>query len=163
MLRTFNPFFKHVCFDSFSLTCRWSGRKKIGCRIYLFAQLRYWVFNGSPQFDYEPLWLLSAACVAFQSSSSDQTPRKISWLLINWLRGKREIEWWIKSKKKDRERQGNRACGLLVPPVCILRLIPLLLYPLHLKQGCLLWAKTLGIAWSCRQKKAHKYASNWVV
>lgn len=80
--------------------------------------------------------------------SPDQTPWKISWLLINWLqqRGGRQSKRakYKKNEKgeRERERKGNQARSLLVPPVHILPLIPVLLYPLHLKQGCLLWAKT---------------------
>lgn len=62
-------------------------------------------------------------------------------------REERETEWGRESKKLknkivERERESNRAWSLLVPPVHTLPLIPVLLYPLHLKQGCLLWAKT---------------------
>ena len=57
--------------------------------------------------------------------------------------GKRK--WRERERERKRERWvggGNQAWGLLVPPVHILPLIPAPLYPLHLKQGCLLWAKT---------------------
>lgn len=53
-----------------------------------------------------------------------------------------------RESRSEREREGKRAGGLLVPLVHILPLIPALLYPLHLKQRCLLLT---AVASSCGQ------------
>lgn len=60
-------------------------------------------------------------------------------------------------EQRERERASNRAWGLLVPPVHILPLIPGLLYPLHLKQGCLLKAKTWILLDHVERKSLHMY------